>query len=339
MPTLRQDPATRLWSIIATERAKRPDDFVRHDEAAESLPSYDKNCPFCPGNESKTPEPVFSVPDSEATAGGKWAVRVVPNKFPALVRPHDEGDTTRRIRKRMYLEMNGTGEHEVVIETPDHSKTIATLSEDEVAMIVRIYRDRFLALDRFAWNQLIIIFRNQGEGAGTSLLHPHSQIIGTPIVPEEIRRRLEESQRYYDDLGTCVYCDILDYELSEQVRVICSNSGFVALCPFASAVPFEIWILPRRHASSFGVLSDGEIPLLGQMLRDVLQRLYRLLGNPDYNYVIRSAPHHSAGEPHFHWYVEILPRLTTRAGFEIGSGININVVVPEQAAEQLRKAG
>jgi len=339
LPKLRQDPATRLWSIIATERRKRPDDFVRHDEAAESLPSYDENCPFCPGNESKTPEPVFSVSDPEAGAAGKWSVRVVPNKFPALVRPDGEGDTTRRVRKCMYLEMDGTGEHEVVIETPDHSKTLATLSEDEVTMVVRTYRDRFLALDKSPWNQMIIIFRNQGEGAGTSLVHPHSQIIGTPVVPEEIRRRLDASQRYYDDLGTCVYCDILDYEIKEKTRVVCSNSGFVALCPFASAVPFEVWILPRRHASSFGVLSDGEIPLLGKMLRDVLQRMYRLLGNPDYNYVVRSAPHHSAGEPHFHWYVEILPRLTTRAGFEIGSGININVVVPEDAAEQLRKAG
>jgi UDPglucose--hexose-1-phosphate uridylyltransferase len=236
----------------------------------------------------------------------------------------------------MYLEMSGVGHHEVVIETPDHSKTIATLTEEDIAAVIRTYRERFLALDALPWNQLIIIFRNQGERAGTSLEHPHSQIIGTPIVPEEIRRRLEESQRYYDDLGTCVYCDIIDHELAEKTRVISTNSGFIALCPFASSVPFEVWILPRRHASSFGVLGDDEIPLLGKMLHDVLHRLHQLLGNPDYNYVVRSAPHHSAGEPHFHWYIEILPRLTTRAGFEIGSGININVVVPEDAAARLR---
>lgn len=339
MPILRQDPATRLWSIIAVERGKRPDDFVRHDETEEGLPSHDKDCPFCPGNESMTPDPVLTVFDPEARGDGRWVVRVVPNKFPALITPEGEGNTSRRGNRCMYLEMDGIGQHEVVIETPDHSKTIATLSDDQVATVVRTYRDRFLDLDKFAWNQLIIIFRNQGEGAGTSLIHPHSQIIGTPVVPEEIRRRLEESQRYHDDLGSCVYCDILDRELAEKTRVVSSNSGFVALCPFASAVPFEVWILPRRHASSFGILSDTEIPMLGSILRDVLLRMYRLLGNPDYNYVIRSAPHHSAGEPHFHWYVEILPRLTTRAGFEIGSGININVVVPEDAAEQLREAG
>lgn len=337
MPIIRQDPATRLWSVIATERAKRPDDFVRRDETAASVPSYVEDCPFCPGNESMTPPAVFELPGSGGDAS--WSVRVIPNKFPALMTPEGEGDTARRMRGRLYLEMDGIGQHEVVIETPDHSRTIATLSEEEVTAVVRTYRDRFLALDRSPWNQLIIIFRNQGERAGTSLAHPHSQIIGSPIVPEEIRRRLEESQRYHDDLGTCVYCDILEYEVADKTRVVCSNSGFVALCPFASSVPFEVWILPRRHASSFGVLGDDEIPLLGKALLDVLKRLHRLLGNPDYNYVVRSAPHHSAGEPHFHWYIEILPRLTTRAGFEIGSGININVVVPEDAAEQLRGAG
>jgi len=119
---------------------------------------------------------------------------------------------------------------------------------------------------------------------------------------------------------------------------VASNAGFVAFTPFASTVPYNTWIVPRRHASSFGVITDDEADLLGAMLRSVLNGMYTLLGNPDYNYVVRSAPHHSAGEPHFHWYLEILPRLTTRAGFEIGSGMNINVVVPEDAASQLREA-
>jgi UDPglucose--hexose-1-phosphate uridylyltransferase len=339
LPVIRQDPATRLWSIIATERAKRPHDFGKNREVASNTPSYDRHCPFCAGNEAMTPPAVVEFPAPGGSGPASWGVRVVPNKFPALMTPDGKGDTTRRMSNCMYLEMDGVGRHEVVIESPDHSKTIATLSDDEVAVIVRTYRDRFLELDKSPWNQLIIVFRNQGEQAGTSLAHPHSQIIGTPIVPEEIRRRLEESQRYYDDRGTCVYCDILDYELAEKTRIVCSNSCFVALCPFASSVPYEVWIVPRRHASSFGVLSDDEIPMLGKILRDILKRLHDLLGNPDYNYVVRSAPHHSAMEPHFHWYVELLPRLTTRAGFEIGSGININVVAPEDAAEQLRGAG
>jgi UDPglucose--hexose-1-phosphate uridylyltransferase len=337
MSTLRQDLATRTWSIIAKERGKRPDDFAKPKSGAGSKPAHDEKCPFCTGNEDKTPEAVFTIPASGGGDAKDWAVRVVPNKFAALSPPEPETDTGRT-RTGLYFEMAGCGAHEVVIEVPDHSRTIATMSEEEVSRVIHTYRERFLELDRDEWNQLIIIFRNQGEEAGTSLEHPHSQIIGTPVVPQEIRRRLEEALRYYDDNGTCVYCDILHHELAEKTRLVGSNAGFVALCPFASTVPYEIWILPRRHASSFGVLTEEGAGLLAKLLRETLQRLHHLLDNPDYNYVVRSAPHHSAGEPHFHWYIEILPRLTTRAGFEIGSGMNINIVAPEDAAAQLREA-
>jgi UDPglucose--hexose-1-phosphate uridylyltransferase len=343
VPQLRQDLATRRWSIIATERSKRPDDFTGRLCATEPLPSYLSGCPFCPGNEHLTPQPVLVVPDpgrpDPGRPGGAWKIRVVPNKFPALAIPSIGGEARRRRRQGLYLEMDGCGQHEVVIETPDHSRTVATMTVEEVEAVVRTYRERFLAMDAMDWNQLIIIFRNQGEVAGTSLAHPHSQIVGTPIVPEDIRGRLEEAQRYFDDNGTCVYCDMLGAELAEGARLVSHNAGFVAFCPYASTVPYAMWIVPRRHASSFGVLTDDEAALLAMVLQDSLGRLHRLLANPDYNYVIRSAPHHSAGEPHFHWYLEILPRLTTQAGFEIGSGISINVVVPENAAKQLREIG
>ncbi len=332
MPLLRQDIATRRWSIIAPERSKRPEDF-KSSTRRETLPAYVDTCPFCPGNEHLTPTEVYSIPDE---SGSNWSVRVVPNKFPALVRPEIPSSCRRRRKYRLHLEMEGCGEHEVVIETPTHNQTIATMEVEQVEKIVQTYRKRFLELDKYDWNQLIIIFRNQGERAGTSLQHPHSQIIGTPVVPDEIRSRLEVAQRYYDDNGTCVYCDILEEEIGEKLRVVCSNPSFVTICPFASTVPYEMWILPRRHTSSFGEITEGEVKLFAQILKESLLRLHRLLDNPDYNYALRSAPHYSAGEPHFHWYLEILPRLTTRAGFEIGSGININVVAPEDAAEQLR---
>jgi UDPglucose--hexose-1-phosphate uridylyltransferase len=334
---LRQDPATRIWSIIASERAKRPDDFVSAEQESKPLESYDESCPFCPGNEDMTPEAAFELREAGAGPEGPWTVRVVPNKFAALAVPEGGSGSTARSRRGIYLEMNGIGQHEVVIETPDHSKTLATMSDEDAIRVVHTYRERFLEMDKCDWNQQIVIFRNQGEGAGTSLLHPHSQIIGTPIVPEEIRGRLEVAQRYYDDNGTCVYCDILGKELEDGERLIASNSGFVAFCPFASTVPYETWIVPRRHGSSFGVICEDGVEMLGTILRDVLKGMYDLLHNPDYNYVVRSAPHHSAGEPHFHWYVAILPRLTKRAGFEIGSGMNINVMVPEDAAASLRK--
>jgi UDPglucose--hexose-1-phosphate uridylyltransferase len=335
---LRQDVATRRWSIIATERAKRPDDFNKGkpDPSEKSVPALDESCPFCPGNEGMTPEPSYVLAPEGSRKEG-WRVRVVPNKFSALSAPAGDGEATERRRRGMHLEMDGVGQHEVVIEVPDHSKTIATMTDEEVRDVVLTYRRRFLDLDRHDWNQMIIIFRNQGKRAGTSLEHPHSQIIGSPIVPDEIRRRLEEAQRYYDDNGTCVYCNLIRDELKDKARLVTSNPAFVAICPFASTVPYETWILPRRHGSSFGVISEEEAGFLARILRETLSRMYCLLRNPDYNYVVRSAPHHSAGEPHFHWYVEILPRLTTRAGFEIGSGMNINVVTPEDAAGNLRE--
>ncbi|MGQ9602631.1 MAG: galactose-1-phosphate uridylyltransferase [bacterium] len=333
MPVLRQDLTTRSWTIIATERAKRPHDFTRDEKANQQLPQFDRDCPFCPGNEHMAPPEVFSIVDKQS---GQWKIRVVPNKFPALVRSTSFGEKVRK-RNGPYLEMAGEGIHEVVIECPDHSETIATMELNQVELVVKTYRERFLDIDSCASNQLIIIFRNQGERAGTSLLHPHSQIVATPIVPVDIRRRLEEAQRYYDDNGTCVYCDIIDYETSIGERMVQSNDGFVVICPFASIVPFEMWIVPRKHESSFGELGDDEIPLLADVLKGSLHSLHRLLGNPDYNYVVRSAPHYTAGEPHFHWHIQILPRLTKRAGFEIGSGMTINITPPEQAAQSLRQ--
>jgi UDPglucose--hexose-1-phosphate uridylyltransferase len=322
---IRQDAATRIWTIVATERARRPDDFTKSESKPPKREPYDPKCPFCKGNEHMTPPAIYSRP-AGVVEGGAWDIRVVLNKFAALSAPQEGSQARRRRRRDLYLEMDGVGQHEVVIEVPDHSKTIATMTDEEVTRIVSTYRLRFLDLDGCDWNQLIIVFRNQGERAGTSLFHPHSQIIGSPIVPEEIRCRLDEAQRYYDDHGTCVYCDILQAEVSSGSRLVAQNSGFVAICPFASTVPYEMWILPRAHASSFGEIAEAEAELLAQILREVLRRLHDLLDDPDYNYVIRSAPHYSAREPHFHWYVEILPRLTTRAGFEIGSGMNINVV-------------
>jgi len=176
LPKLRQDPATRKWSIIATERTKRPDDFTGDGEGVAPLEAYDESCPFCPGNEHMTPEPMFTLPVEEGDGSGAWTVRVVPNKFAALSKPTGDNVSTARSRRGLYLEMDGIGQHEVVIEVPDHSKTIATMTEEEVSRVVATYKARFLELDRSEWNQQIIIFRNQGEGAGTSLAHPHSRL-------------------------------------------------------------------------------------------------------------------------------------------------------------------
>jgi UDPglucose--hexose-1-phosphate uridylyltransferase len=184
---------------------------------------------------------------------------------------------------------------------------------------------------------MAIIFRNHGSRAGTSLMHPHSQIVVTGIVPHYIRWREEEAQRYFDEWGRCVYCDILDFEMRDRRRILLENESFLAFIPFAAEVPFEIWIMPKRHQADFGQITDKEKADLAFALRDSLARLHNRLQDPDYNYVINTSARYRADEPQLHWYLQIWPRLTTRAGFEIGSGININPSIPEEDADFLNE--
>lgn len=332
MPELRQDLATKEWVIIATERAKRPHELVKGRSEPPLLPEYEPQCPFCPGNERNTPPEIFAVRDGTPPDEKGWKVRVIPNKFPALMpngRPH-------RARHGIYLRMDGVGHHEVVIETPEHHKTLALLTQEQVEDVIQAYRVRYLALNADPANELVLIFRNQGERAGTSLVHPHSQIVATPIVPVPIRRCLYEAERHYDALGRCVFCDIIEHELSVGERIVVDNRYFLAFVPYAARVPFEVHILPKQHQAAFGELPDDQISDFAMTLRTVLRRLYFGLKNPDYNFAINTAPHYSQGEPHFHWHLRILPRLTTPAGFEIGSGMYINVALPEENADFLR---
>jgi UDPglucose--hexose-1-phosphate uridylyltransferase len=326
MPEVRQNLVTKEWVIIATERAKRPEEFSRKSEPRK-LPPHDPSCPFCPGNESMTPKEVLKY---EGESG--WLVRIVPNKFPALV-PNGQ---PRRLRDGIYLRMDGVGKHEVIIETPQHNETIATLSRQHVELVVQAYYERFCELSKEPYCSLIIIFRNQGERAGTSLVHPHSQLIGMPFIPLHIRRYMYELERHYDALGRCAVCDILEYELKEGVRVFWSNEHFLCLVPYAASFPYEIWVIPLRHQASFSELRGDELSALADALKVALLKLHIGLNQPDYNFVLHSAPHFSAGEPFYHWYVRIVPRLTTPAGFELGSGISINVSLPEENATHLR---
>jgi UDPglucose--hexose-1-phosphate uridylyltransferase len=338
MPEIRLNPTTKEWVIIATERAKRPKDFAKDKPQAAPLPERDENCPFCPGNEEKTPGEVFAIREPGAEHDpNRWQVRVIPNKFPALT-CGGTSDHVERIHTNGYLHMPGLGKHEVVIESQWHDRTLATLDDEQVERVTLAYRRRYMELDSASCNELILIFRNQGERAGTSLLHPHSQIIALPVVPVHIRNRLNTAQRYYDEMGSCVYCDMIASESRSRARVVMENGEFVALTPYAATVPYETWILPRRHQASFGAIGNDECQAFAHALKDVLGRMYRLLDNPDYNFSIQTAPHYSASEPHYHWHVEVLPRLTTPAGFEIGTHMYINVVLPEQAAEDLRGA-
>ena len=264
-----------------------------------------------------------------------WRTRVVPNKFPALT---PEGDTGRFV-DGIYVAMQGYGRHEVIIESPLHNRQIATMSPQEVEIIIETYHKRHVDFVQEHRNMMIIIFRNHGLQAGTSLIHPHSQIIVTGMVPNFIRWKEEEAERYFDEWGRCVYCDILNFEMEDQKRVVLENSSFLAFVPYAAEVPFEVWIVPKMHHASFGAISDQSKSDLSAALREVLTRLHGKLGDPDYNYVVYTSSRHHANEPQLHWFLQIRPRLTTQAGFEIGSGICINPSLPEADADFLRQGG
>ncbi|MBU1206286.1 MAG: galactose-1-phosphate uridylyltransferase [Proteobacteria bacterium] len=330
MNEIRQNKATKQWVIYATARGKRPHDFRRQKDESEPLSVFDQGCPFCPGNEGMLPSILIEVPGKKPNL---WQARVVPNKFPALT---PEGDTSR-FTKGIYVGMQGYGKHEVIIETPFHNQQIAQMSPEEVEIIIETYHRRYVDLMKEHKNMMIIIFRNHGLQAGTSLVHPHSQIIVTGMVPNHIRWREEESQRYFDEWGRCVYCDILDFEIRDRKRVVLEDSSFLVFVPYAAEGPFEIWIMPKNHQASFGQISDESKSDLAFGLREILARLHKKLNNPDYNYVINTSPQYKADEPQLHWYLQIRPRLTTQAGFEIGSGISINPSLPETDADFLNK--
>jgi len=335
MSELRQNRATKRWVIVAGERARRPDDF-KVAEPTKPLPIHDPLCPFCPGNESKTPAEVLALRDPSSSANGPgWQLRVVPNKFPAL-RP--VGDLERREEHDFFRKMDGLGVHEVIIESPRHNESIGTMTYRKVEQIMLIYRDRYIQLGTDPRFQLVTIFRNQGQRAGTSLAHPHSQLIATPIVPSRTRHMLEEAMRHYDDWGSCVFCDMIREELAAKKRIVLETADFVVFEPFASRVPFETWILPKKHNASFGNISAGETRKCARALRRVLGSMHRLLGDFDYNYHISTAPFKDANESYYHWHISILPRLTTQAGFELGSGIYITVAFPEDTARYLARS-
>jgi UDPglucose--hexose-1-phosphate uridylyltransferase len=322
---IRQNKVTREWVVYSGARGKRPRDFLSETNEKAPLPSLDANCPFCPGNEHLLRDLVMEV---DRRDGKGWQTRVVPNKFPAVV---PEGDT-ERVQKGMYLTMGGYGRHEVVIESPLHNRQVATMSLGEVSTLVDTYHRRYTDLTKEHRNKLVLIFRNHGAKAGTSLVHPHSQIIVVGMVPQHIRWRDMEAQRYFDEWGRCVLCDVVEFEVQDRQRVLLDNPAFLAFVPFAAEVPCEIWIVPKRHQADFSHLGEDEKALFARALHGSLGLLHGKLRDPDYNYIVNSAARSRADEPYLHWYLQIRPRMTTRAGFEIGSGISINPSLPEDDA-------
>jgi UDPglucose--hexose-1-phosphate uridylyltransferase len=332
MPELRKDPVVGRWVIISTERSLRPTSFT------PGVPTRATSfCPFCPGNEDKTPPEVYAYrPANEAPNSTGWRVRVVPNKFPAL---QIEGTLDRR-GEGLYDKMNGVGAHEVVIEGPTHDQNLTDLPVEHIRQVLAAYRERVLDLHRDRRFRYVLIFKNHGAQAGATLEHAHTQLIATPIIPKNIQEELDGSRRYYELKERCVFCDIVQQETAENNgrRVVSQTDRYVALAPFAPRFPFETWILPRRHVDSFHAVSDtDEFRDLAFILKDTLQRLNRALDSPPFNFVIHTAPVSEGELEYYHWHLEIMPKLTRVAGFEIGSGFYINPTPPEDAAQYLRE--
>ena len=327
MPELRKDPVVERWVIIATERARRPMDFAPDTVT----PRGANGCPFCPGREDRTPPELYRSAGSE---NGSWAVRVVPNKFPAL---HPEGEV-HAAGEGIYDRIDGVGAHEVIIESPDHFANLGTLPASHVGEVLVAYRERLLALRKDPRLEYVLIFKNHGVAAGASLEHPHSQLIATPILPELIAEELEGATRYFRMKERCVWCDVVSQERRDGSRLVLEEDGFVAIAPFAPRFPFETWILPTVHRASFEGVSTDEVDSLSRLLQDLIARLGRLFDDPPYNFALHTAPLKSGEPEHFHWHLELMPKLTHLAGFELGTGFFINPTPPEDAARFLRQA-
>ena len=331
MPELRKDPITGRWVIISTDRAKRPTDFVR-----ESVQIQGKGfCPFCYGHEEKTPPEILAY---GRNGGGPntpgWRVRVVPNKFPAL---GIEGELDRQ-GEGLFDKMNGVGAHEVIVETPEHASTLATLPEKALEEVLWAYRDRMLDLKNDKRFRYVLIFKNHGEAAGASLEHTHSQLIALPIVPKRVREEVDNSWRYYQEKERCIFCDMIRQEVDTGVRVITENDFFIALAPYAPRFPFEIWLLPKQHGSAFENNQSPVYSNLARVLKDNLMRLDTVLDHPAYNLMIHTSPIGEEINEHYHWHIEIMPKLTKVAGFEWGTGFYICPTPPEESARFLREA-
>jgi UDPglucose--hexose-1-phosphate uridylyltransferase len=297
----------------------------RRDQSADS-------CPFCPGQEHRTPPEVFALRDPSTSPNQQgWSVRVVPNKFPAL---RIEGEI-ERTAEGVFDRTSAIGAHEIVIETPSHSADWGGMTVEQVAGILRAYRERSLDLQGDERFRQILVARNYGPGLAL-LPHPHSHIVALPVVPMRIEGEIRGLLDYYGRKERCAYCDTVRQELKSGERVIRETSTFLALAPFAARYPFETWVLPKAHAHDFGSINSDQLLELAGVLRQLASALHALLPELAYSLVLHTSPLQRYIEPRYHWHLEIRVRLAVGEGFEWGTGFFVNPVAPEEAARLLR---
>lgn len=321
MSELRLNPLTGRWVTIATERAARPDEFAHTRLPIEADPT--RPCPFCPGNEEATPPALETYGPA-----GKWSLRVVPNRYPAF--SGNEPMTVTNLGP-VFRQAPASGIHEVLVLTPDHEVGFADLDDAQVGLVMAAIRDRMEEHARqpdVRYSQAIV---NYGREAGASLRHPHGQLLGIPFVPGEVA---EEEAGFRRFAGSCLLCTMIEAEVDAGWRIVHEDDTAVVVCPFWSGTPYEMLALPKTHEGHLADAKPADLVGVGRALRDSLAKLRDRVGDLPYNVVFHTLPHHH--DDQFHWHVHVLPRVASVVGFEQGTGVLINIVAPEQAAEILR---
>jgi UDPglucose--hexose-1-phosphate uridylyltransferase len=330
MSEIRENKITGEWVIIAPERARRGGNLVPAVKRMEPSP-FLASCPFCLGNEAATAEERFRVEGED----GCWLLRSVVNKFSVLSQTGEV--TSASCPSAGEASVNAVGLHEVIIESPRHDVSLAVLPVAHMQRILEAYRQRFGSFYADSRVRHVIVFKNHGADAGASQQHPHSQIVGLPIVPGQVVERIERARRFFDESGQCLACSQIAMEREQACRIIVENAGFVAFIPYAALSPYHLWIFPKAHLACFSEQPMETLPALAEILTRVLGKVHGMLGNPAFNFVIRSLGPRESDAPHFHWYISIVPRINKRAGLELGTGMYVNPSLPESCAQALRE--
>lgn len=330
-PEYRQDPVTGRWVLISSERALRP--LHAAGEPALTVPTAE--CPFCEGHEHWTPNETFALRSNGATNGPGWSVRVVANRYPA-VRLDAPAIASSADSHRLEQTSAGVGHHEVVVETTDHFSSMGQLPQQQIELVLTAYQERLRSLRTDGRLHYALVFKNEGRGGGASQPHPHSQIVATNRVPALIADEVLGLHNYRQETGRCVFCDIVARELEARVRLVAQNDRYVAICPYASRFPGELWILPVRHQPRFENIPSDESSAFAEFFRSMVARAEMLTHPASYNFFLHTAPFLVVGDD-FHWHFELTPRIVGLAGFELGGGMHINPIPPEFAATWWRR--